>query len=84
MIEFVAPAPAVINAAPFVEPLTPVHVRVGDTGFDNMSGFHCEVMRVGDRAYEGQVRGFFMPRRTRTFGRRAVGFAFLVFSLLAQ
>ena len=55
-VEYVSPAPAVINAAAFVALLTPTPVRVGDTGFDNMSGRHCEVMRIGDRAYEGQVR----------------------------
>ena len=51
---FAAPAPAVehVAQAPAVD-LTPT---VGDTGFDTSSGRHYEVMRVGHRAYEGQVR----------------------------
>ena len=50
VVGYIAPAPADTSSTP---------VCVGDTGFDTSWSRHCrhcEVFRIGDRDYEGQVR----------------------------
>ena len=68
VVGYIAPAPADTSSTP---------VYVGDTDFDTSWGRHCrqcEVFRIGDRDYEGQVQFFFMPMRTPTLVRRARGY----------
>ena len=68
-VEYDAPAPAVTDAAParvilHVAPPQVVHdvasaPALGDTGFDtswNRLIRHCEVIRIGGRDCEGQIR----------------------------
>ena len=48
-------------------------VRVGDKGFDSLWGRHCEVIRIGDRHYEGEIRVLYVDEDP-TVGRPECGY----------
>ena len=68
VVGYIAPAPADTSSTP---------VYVGDTGFDTSWSLHCrhcEVFRIGDRDYEGQVRVLHADEDPPTVVRRARGY----------
>ena len=58
VVEDIAPAPAVTSSTP---------VCVGDTGFDTWWSHHCEVIRIGDRHFEGEIRVLYAPENPDDF-----------------